>query len=126
MTAYLDLDAFMVLAEITLGTPAPVRDAGLLQSALARPAASAFGEDAYPDLPAKAAALLQSLAYNHALVDGNKRCAWVATRTLARLNGADFAAQEDDAYELVMGVATGQLRGIAKIAEVLAAWLACT
>lgn len=120
MTAYLDLDGFLVLAEITLGRPPRVRDTGLLQSALGRPAASAFGADAYPDLPAKAAALLQSLARNHALVDGNKRCAWVATRTFLRLNGADLALGQDEAYQLVMNVATGQLRDVAKIAEVIA------
>ena len=120
MTAYLDLDGFLVLAEITLGRPPGVRDAGLLQSALWRPAASAFGSDAYPDLPAKAAALLQSLACNYALVDGNKRCAWVATRTFLRLNEADLALGQDEAYQLVMDVATGQLRDVAKIAEVIA------
>jgi death-on-curing protein len=120
VTVYLDLDGFLVLAEIVLGRPPEVRDAGLLQSALSRPAASAFGADAYPDLPAKAAALLQSLACNHALIDGNKRCAWVATRTFLRLNRADVALGQDEAYQLVMDVATGQLREVAKIAEVMA------
>ncbi len=120
MTAYLDLDGFLVLAEIALGRPPDVRDAGLLQSALGRPAAIAFGADAYPDLPAKAAALLQSLACNHALLDGNKRCAWVAARTFIRLNGADLALGQDEAYRLVMDVATGQLRDVAKIAEAIA------
>ncbi|MCL6095823.1 MAG: type II toxin-antitoxin system death-on-curing family toxin [Actinobacteria bacterium] len=120
MTVYLDLDEFLVLAEITLGCPPDIRDVGLLQSALSRPAASAFGADAYTDLSAKAAALLQSLACNHALVDGNKRCAWVATRTFIRLNRADVIIGQDEAYQLVMDVATGQLRDIAKIAEVVA------
>lgn len=120
MTAYIDLDGFLVLAEIPLGRPPDVRDTGLLQSALGRPAARAFGADAYPDLPSKAAALLQSLACNQALIDGNKRCAWVATRTFLRLNGADMAISQDEAYQLVMDVATGQTLEIAKIAEVIA------
>lgn len=119
MTLYLDLDGFLVLAEITLGRPPDIRDIGLLHSALARPAASAFGADAYPDLATKAGALLQSLACNHALLDGNKRCAWVATRTFARLNGYDLVLAQDDAYQLVMGVATAQLREVAKIAKII-------
>ncbi len=60
------------MAAETLGE-AEVRDLGLLQSAAARPQASAFGEDAYPSLLEKSAALVHSIARNHALVDGNKR-----------------------------------------------------
>ena len=59
-----------------------VRDAGLLASAIARPAATAFGEDAYPTLWLKAAALCQSLDNNQALADGNKRLAWLSTKVL--------------------------------------------
>ena len=55
-----------------------VGDYGLIDSALARPRASVFGQGAYPDLHLKVAALLHSLARNHALVDGNKRLAWTS------------------------------------------------
>jgi prophage maintenance system killer protein len=62
-------------------------EAGALESALARPRASVFGQDAYPDLHLKAAALLHSLAWNYALVDGNERLAWTACRTFLAING---------------------------------------
>lgn len=64
-----------------------IADPGLLDSALARPRASAFGEPAYPTLSAQAAALMHSLARNHALVDGKKRMAWAATKLFLRFNG---------------------------------------
>ena len=76
----------MHVANRTLGAPAPVRDHGLLESALARPQASVFGEDAYPTLEEKAAALLHSLARNRALIDGNKRLALAATFTFLGIN----------------------------------------
>lgn len=104
---YLDLDDLVMLAELLLGTPAPVRDIGLLGSATARPMASAFGEDAYPDLWTKAAALLQSIVCNHALVDGNKRLGWLATATFLTINGIDATrAPNDDVYDLVIWVAS--------------------
>lgn len=92
-----------------LGEHPPVRDLGLLGSAAGRPAASAFGEDAYPDLWTKAAALFQSLVKNHPLVDGNKRLGWLATAVFLELNGADVSrASNNDVYDFVMGVAAGQ------------------
>jgi len=84
-----------------------VRDIGLLASAAGRPQATAFGEDAYPTLADKAAALMHSIARNHALVDGNKRLAWAATRVFCLLNGRDIAFGVDDAEALVLAVATG-------------------
>ena len=79
MTDYLDLPSLLDLAELLLGGPPTVRDMGLLSSAAARPATVAFGVEAYEDLWTKAAALLQSLVLNHALIDGNKRLGWLAT-----------------------------------------------
>ena len=64
-----------------------MRDHGLLEAALARPQASAFGADAYESLEAKAGALLHSLARHHALVDGNKRLALAGTIAFSGLNG---------------------------------------
>ena len=75
---YLDADDLLHIAQRVLGTP-ELRDVGLLESATARPAAAYGGEEAYPTVHLKAAALLHSLAGNHPLVDGNKRLALAAT-----------------------------------------------
>jgi len=84
-----------------------VRDIGLLASAAGRPQTTVFGEDAYPTLADKAAALMHSIARNHALVDGNKRLAWSATRVFCLLNGRDIALGVDAAESLVLAVARG-------------------
>jgi death-on-curing protein len=84
-----------------------VRDIGLLASTAGRPQAIVFGEDAYPTLADKAAALMHSIARNHALVDGNKRLAWAATRVFCLLNGRDVEFGVDDAETLVLTVARG-------------------
>jgi death-on-curing protein len=116
---FLDLDALLHVAERTLGTAPDVRDYGLLESALARARASAFGEDAYPGVHLKAAALMHSLARNHALVDGNKRLALGATIAFFGMNGLRLTLTNDDAYELVMNIATGQLDDVPAIAATL-------
>lgn len=103
---YLDLeDLLQLVRDLKTG---PVRDVGLLDSAAARPQSSAFGEDAYPALALKAAALLHSIARNHALVDGNKRLAWLATVVLLDLNGHRPDLTRDAAFDLVMDVAEGK------------------
>jgi death-on-curing protein len=122
VTDHLDLDDLLDIARVAVGEDAAVGDYGLLESALARPRASVFGQDAYPDLHLKAAALLHSLARNHALVDGNKRLAWTACRTLLAINGHWISAPEDDRFEFVIRVATGALPDVDKIAEQLNAW----
>lgn len=106
---FLELDDLLHIATRALGTEPVVLDHGLLESALARPRASAFGEDAYPDLHTKAAALLHSLARNHALADGNKRLALAATLVFLGMNGARLAMTNDEAYDLVVVAATGNL-----------------
>jgi death-on-curing protein len=98
-----------------------VRDHGLIASAVARPRASAFGEDAYPDLETKAAALLQSLARNHPLIDGNKRLSLAATIAFLGVNGRRLTWSNDEAYDLVVAVATGELSEVADIADVIRA-----
>lgn len=87
----------------------PVRDLGMLDSACHRPQSTFFGQDAYPTLAAKAAALMHSLARNHALADGNKRLALLATVVFLRINGYDLDATDDEAFELTMAVAAGHL-----------------
>lgn len=113
---YLTLPELLHVAERTLGGEVLVRDHGLLHSALARPQASAFGTDAYPSLEEKAAALLHSLARNRALVDGNKRLALAATIAFLGVNGRRLTLTNDEAHELVIAVAAGQLNDVAELA----------
>lgn len=122
MTEYLDLDDLLEIARAAVGGDVMVADYGLLESALARPRASVFGEDAYPGLHLKAAALLHSLARNHALVDGNKRLAWTACRTFLAINGQWISAPEDERFDFVIQVATGVEPDLDKIAEQQCAW----
>ena len=102
---YLDLEDLLGLA-VQLGV-GPVRDIGLLDSASARPRSSAFGQDAYATLALKAAALLHSVTKNHALVDGNKRLAWLAIVVFLDLNGHEPELSDDEAFSLVWDVASG-------------------
>lgn len=118
---YLDLDDLLAAADVALEGPPPIRDIGLLQSALARPATTVFGEDAYPTLHLKAAALLHSLVMNHALVDGNKRLALAATLLFLELNGRRVAVNPDG-YHLLVSVASGEITGVEEIAARLEAW----
>lgn len=110
----------MHVAHRTLGSEPAVRDIGLLESASARPQATAFGSDAYRDLDSKAAALLHSLARNHALVDGNKRLALAGVIAFYGVNGRRLTLTNDEAYDLVMAVADGTLDDVAEIAGRLA------
>lgn len=115
---YLDLDDLLHIAATVLPS-VDVRDIGLLESALARPQASAFGSDAYPDPQSKAAALLHSVASNHGLVDGNKRLALAATIAFLGINGWRLTLTNDEAYELVVAVASGELDDLEAIADSL-------
>ena len=121
MIDYLTLDDVLAAAEAHLGYPAEVGDYGLLESAIARPQATVFGENAYPTIHEKAAALLQSLATNHALIDGNKRTAFVATALFYALNGHHVrGGVEDELFDLVIAVATRNLDTVQTIAVQLA------
>ena len=116
---YLDLDDLLHVAQRTLGE-VQLRDVGLLESAVARPQATAFGKDAYPTVHAKAAALLHSIAGNHALVDGNKRLALAAVIAFYGLNGVRLTLTNGEAYDLINAVAAGDLDDVATIAKRLA------
>lgn len=108
---FLDLDDVLELASRLVGDPLPVRDVGLLASAVARPQATVGGHDAYATIWTKAAALLESIVNNHALVDGNKRLGWLSTAVFLELNDASVVRADNDAvYELVMSVASGRIR----------------
>jgi death on curing protein len=104
---YLSLEDVLSLAA-ALGV-GPVRDMGLLDSACHRPRSGFLGQEAYPTLRGKAAALMHSLACNHALLDGNKRLALLATVVFLRINGHHLALSDDEAFDLTLAVAAGQL-----------------
>ena len=115
MTRYLTLDDVLRQVERSGWV---VRDAGLLASAVARPAASVYGQDAYPTLWLKAAALCQSLDNNQALADGNKRPAWLTTKVFLAINGARLRASADDGERFMLELVAGR----ADLSS-LAAWL---
>lgn len=121
MTTFLDRDDVLCAAAAALDGVPEVADYGLLDAAVARPSATVFGLDAYPSLLTKAAALLHSLARNHALVDGNKRTAWAAAWTFLTINGVELSLKYDvDAAErLMVDVATGVRESVAEIAKAL-------
>lgn len=121
MTTYLTLEDLLHLVD-DLGV-GPIRDIGLLDSAVHRPTTALFGHEAYAGLDAKAAVLLESIVRNHPLVDGNKRLGWLAVVVFYGLNDIALDAPDDDAYELVVGVAAGELDH-PRSAQLLARWSA--
>ncbi len=122
---YLSLDNVLYLHALEVGPGVPLRDRGLLESAVARPQQSAFGEEAYPSLHLKAAALLQSLAQNQAFLDGNKRVAVLATFVFLGLNGLVVNTGDDDVVALMLDVAAVPLT-IEQIATRLQGWTKST
>jgi death on curing protein len=123
VTRYLTTEQALRIARRAIDGPVQVRDLGLLDAAINRPRASVLGQDAYPDVMTKAAALLHSLARSHPLVDGNKRLAWLATYVFCAKNGLELDPPDDDAYELVLDVAAGDTDDVAEIASALQRWL---
>lgn len=123
MTEYLDREDVLTAGAAAVDQILKVSDYGLLDAAVARPRTTVFGLDAYPDDLTKAAALLQSLARNHAFVDGNKRSAWAAAWTFLYINGlrlGDFDV--DDAEAFMNDVATNGELGIEYIADKLSSY----
>jgi death on curing protein len=119
VTRYLTVEQALRIARVAVGGPVEVRDVGLLEAAVHRPRASVLGQDAYPDVFTKAAALMHSLARNHALVDGNKRLAWLATYVFCAKNGIDLDPEDDVAYDFVVAVAAGEIDDVPEIAQAL-------
>jgi death-on-curing protein len=122
VTRHLTVEQALRIARAAVGGPVHVRDIGLLEAAVHRPRAGVLGQEAYPGLMAKAAALLHSLARNHPLVDGNKRMAWLAVYVFCAKNGVELDPGEDAAYDLVVAVASGAIDDVAEIAEVLSSF----
>jgi death-on-curing protein len=112
---YLDVEDLLYIAERAVGG-VTVRDIGLLQAAAGRPQASVFGADAYRSLHSKAAALLHSIVRNHALVDGNRRLGLAAVIAFYGVNGRRLTMTNDEAYDLVIAVACGELDDVQAIA----------
>ena len=106
MIQYIDLPQALAVID-NLGLH--VRDRGLVAGALARPQTTLFGEDAYATLELKATALYSSLAQNHPLFDGNKRTSLILTFTFINLNGFDLTLSNDEAFDLTLAVAQGDL-----------------
>lgn len=108
---YLSVDDVVQIIEIF--TDAPLResimDMGLLISAVDRPAIQYGGRDVYPSLADKAAALLEGLARNNALIDGNKRLAWLATNVFLELNHAAIHFNDNESFSLLRESAQGYI-----------------
>ena len=98
---YLDMDDVLILHRTQLerfgGAPG-VRDAGLIEAALARPQSGYYG-----DLIEEAAALWESLTMNHGFIDGNKRVGFAATYVFLRINGMIIQASVDSTLQFVIG-----------------------
>ncbi|WP_394769270.1 type II toxin-antitoxin system death-on-curing family toxin [Lacisediminihabitans sp.] len=114
---YLTYPDLLYIGQRALGGDMPVRDQGLLESALARPRASALGTDAYETLAEKAAALTHSLARNHGLIDGNKRLTLAALIAFLGMNGTRLTWSNDEAYEFIVDVASGRIDEVLDIAD---------
>lgn len=90
------------------GGGAGIRDMGALESAVAQPRMTFEGQELYPSMAAKAAALGYSLIQNHPFVDGNKRTGHAALELFLVLNGQEIDASEDEQYDIILKVAAGE------------------
>lgn len=106
---YLTIEEILLLHRTEVGSTGGIRDPALLESAVARPAQTAFGRDVHVGLAAKAAALLESLVMNHPFIDGNKRTAVLAAFVFAELNGRTVATDDDAVVTSVLGLTTGDV-----------------
>ena len=117
---YLTLEELLLVADRALAGDVVIRVVGMLEASLARPRASAFGSDSYPQLAEKAAALLHSLAKNHALVDGNERLALAGTIAFLGLNGLRLTYTNDEVDRLIVAVADGTIDEVSVLSQELA------
>lgn len=119
MTEFLNLlDLLKLVDDLNVG---PVRDLGLLESAVARPQTKLWGNDAYDNLDLKAAALLESIVRNHALIDGNKRLGWLATVVFFAINDVTIEGDDDDIYNTVIDTARDKI-SLEDLSAKLASW----
>jgi death-on-curing protein len=118
---YLSLEEVIEIGEALI-PDFRIRDIGLLESALHRPATVIYGQEAYPSIEGKIAALMHSLAANHALIDGNKRLTWSSGRLFAILNNLDFYVGIDEAEGVIISLASGELDA-KSLAPIIGKWL---
>jgi len=109
---------YFIMRRMNDSDQAGVRDHGLLESAVYRPMQSVSGEDAYPTLFDKAAALIESLVKNHCFHNGNKRTAYTVTKSFLRINGFHLQMERGYAVAFVVDIAKGAY-DLKKIAEIL-------
>ncbi len=121
MAVHLTTEQALLIAEAAVDGSVQVRDLGLLDAAVHRPQAEMFGVAAYGDLCEQAAALLHGIVTSHPLVDGNKRLGWLAMWVFLAKNDVVLDADDDEAYDLVIGIAAGEHREGADIADRLRA-----
>jgi death on curing protein len=121
---FLTAEELLFVAQRAIGAEVVVRDLGLLESAAARPQASAFGRDAYATLEERAAALVHSLVNNHALVDGNKRLGLAGLIAFLGVNSYRLTWTNDEAYAFIVDIADGMLVEVGEIAGRIGAALA--
>jgi death-on-curing protein len=108
---YLSLSETLELHERLIassGGVTGIRDLGALESAVGQPHASFGGQDLYPDVVAKAAALCFSLLMNHPFLDGNKRVGHAAMETVLLVNGFEIKAGVDEQEKIILSLASGQ------------------
>lgn len=112
---YLSLQEVISLHALLIaqsGGSSGLRDRGALESAVAQPEASFGGEELYPNLANKAAALGHSLIQNHPFVDGNKRVGHAAMEVFLLLNGNELDASVDEQEKIIIEVASGKISRI--------------
>ena len=112
MTRYLSFAEVLELHRSVVerwGGASGIRDLGILESALAQPRQSFGGQDLYPDLATKAAALCFSLVLNHPFIDGNKRIGHAAMETFLMVNGHELRAPVDEQEHIMVDLAAGNL-----------------
>lgn len=121
MTVYLSLEQVLALHRAQIdeyGGARGLREKGGLESALARPQRTFGGEDLYPEVADKAAALWHSLVINHPFIDGNKRIGAMAAELFLGLNGVDLQSTDDELVAATLAAAQGEMS-----AEALAIWI---
>ena len=104
-----DVEEIHKLLIETFGGSHGIRDLSSLQSALSRPFDTFQGNELYPTVIIKAAALIESIISNHPFIDGNKRTGYVVTRLFLINNGFDIEGTQDEKYEFVIQIASGQM-----------------
>ena len=117
---FLSAEDIIRIAHRVVGPGVAIRDVGLIEAAASRPQATAGGKSAYADVATMAAALTQSLVCGHALVDGNKRLGLACLIVFLRMNGLHLRMSNDEAYELIYGIASGEVRDVEAIAALIA------